>query len=44
MSSKNSTVFFVQLAVYKNVLVFFTVEHRIHLDKIRVTLAVFKEG
>ena len=44
MSNKNSTVFFVQLAVYKDVLVLLYSEHRIHLDKMRVTLAVFKEG
>ena len=44
MSSKNSTVCLVQLAVKKMFYFCFTVEGRIQLDKMRVTLAVFKEG
>ena len=44
MSSKNSTIFFVQLAVYKYNFFCFTVERRIQLDKIRAALALFEEG
>ena len=45
MSSKNSTVFLVQLAVYKDVLILLhsRAPDTITVDKIRVTLAVFKE-
>ena len=43
MSSKNSTVFLLQLAVYKDVL-FLLHSRAPQLVKIRVTLAVFKEG